>query len=114
MSENQTPDVPEPIDQGTFIVFRPSRGENMVVNRKQPGDIELTPEEVMHWYAAGDRLVRKSELEQELREIDFKRIRALAEGGLRPAEPEKGIPEMPWLEWYNSEAARVRTELATL
>ena len=52
---------------------------------------------------------RKSEIEQELLELDSKRIRAICE----PSVKDETTGET-WLDYYNSEVERLRTELKEL
>lgn len=58
-----------------------------------------------------EKAKKRSELLAEQAAIDIKKIRALSEPGIRPADGEN--PEMTWIEWWNKQAARVRADLAT-
>ena len=53
--------------------------------------------------------LRKSEIEQKLLELDSKRIRAICE----PSVKDETTGET-WLDYYNSEVERLRTELKEL
>ena len=53
--------------------------------------------------------IRKSEITQELLELDSKRIRAICE----PSVKDETTGET-WLDYYNSEVERLRTELKEL
>lgn len=68
---------------------------------------KLTDDEVQKKKTAKQNSAKKAELEAQLEELDKKRIRAVAE----PSEKEDGIS---WLEYYNSIAENLRTELSKI
>lgn len=94
-------------------------------SEKMAEDIKLNPEkykkiknslvdisetdEYKNYIHEKETAIRKSEIEQELLELDNKRVRAICE----PSIKDETTGET-WLDYYNSEVARLREELKSL
>lgn len=89
--------------------------EIVISNFIKEGEVEATEQEWVAWCEEKSIPGRKAALRDVLSELDLKYIRALREGGNKPADwPTAGTPEMPWVDWYASETIRVRKLLTDL
>lgn len=69
--------------------------------------VKLSSEESSSRQLKIQNAIRAEEIKAELKELDEKRIRAIAEPSLKDEETT-------WLEYYNSQIAALREELASI
>jgi hypothetical protein len=101
----------------SYKVWRdtPQGREIVISNFKNPGEVEATEQEYADWCAEKAKPGQRNDLIEELKALDIKYIRALREGGNKPADwPATGTPEMPWVDWWASETIRVRQLLSDI
>lgn len=73
---------------------------------RQEGDRELSADEHQSWIIEKEKDSKIEELTKQIRDLDIKRIRAIAEPQLKDAESGQ-----TWLEYYTEQIMALRAQL---
>ena len=76
---------------------------------KQDNDRALTSEECESWLVSQNKEIEINELTRQIKDLDVKRIRAIAEPSLRD-----GASGQTWLEYYTEQIQELRVQISAL